>query len=78
MRRVLLVTVFAFAGCGRICPTGATPVTAPDGGTARCVQATDCLRPSSMLVCGMTEDRLRGCVACEDERCVVYGAEVCP
>jgi hypothetical protein len=76
--RLVLLGFFVFAGCGRICPTGSEPVTNGDGGVAPCVQATDCPRASSVLVCSMTEDRLRNCVACEQGQCIRYGAEVCP
>jgi hypothetical protein len=64
-------------GCARVCPRQ-QPVTGLDGGVAPCVVATDCPRPSSVLVCGQDEDALRGCIACESGACTQYVAEACP
>lgn len=78
MSRLVLVALVFFVVCGRICPAGSEPVLTPDGGVAPCVQAVDCPRASSLLVCSMTEDRLRGCVACEQGQCIRYDGDVCP
>ena len=80
MQRLLLLgvtTALLGAGCARVCPER-QPVTGLDGGTAPCVVATDCPRPSSVLVCGQDEDKLRGCIACEAGACARYVAEACP
>jgi hypothetical protein len=66
-----------FAACGPPCAHQA-PVSGADGGTASCVQATDCPRPADVLVCASTEDHLRGCVGCEASRCVRYTPAGCP
>lgn len=76
MRWLLLSAVLGL-GCGRLCPR-AEPVAGLDGGVSACVQNTDCPRPSSVLVCGQTEDQLRDCIACTDGQCTRYRPEVCP
>ena len=75
--RLLLLSAVLFLGCGRLCAR-AEPLSGLDGGPSICVSNTDCPRPSSVLVCGQNEDRLRGCIGCVDNRCVHYHPEVCP
>ncbi len=75
--RLFLFSVVLFLGCGRVCSRSET-LDGLDGGASACVQNTDCPRPSSVLVCGMDEDRLRDCIACIDNRCVRYRPEACP
>lgn len=75
--RLLLVSGFLLLGCGRLCAR-AEPLTGLDGGASTCVQSTDCSRPSSVLVCGETEDQRRDCIGCTANRCVRYRPEACP
>lgn len=78
MRRLLFFgAVLVGLGCGRVC-VRPQPVAGADGGAAPCVQATDCPRPSDVLVCGDTEDQQRDCVACVNHACVRSFAEACP
>lgn len=76
--RIPFLTLALFgAGCAVPCPS--QPVSGADGGTARCVRATDCPAPSSVLLCTSDMDRLRGCIACEDNACVQYAPTgTCP
>ncbi|MBL9036911.1 MAG: hypothetical protein JNG84_00220 [Archangium sp.] len=74
MRAALLA--FCLSGCFSVCPTREA-LTDSDGGQLPCVVSVDCPRPSNVLVCGATEDRLRDCVACEETECVRYRAEAC-
>lgn len=76
MRWVLLSSVL-FLGCNRVC-SSPEALMGVDGGDSRCVQNTDCPRPSSVLVCGEHLDELRDCIACVDSRCVRYRPEACP
>ena len=66
---------FILCACGPRCPK---PVIGFDGGVASCVQATDCPRPSNMLVCGSTLDATYHCVGCESLKCVRYDATCTP
>lgn len=75
--RLFLLIPLLLLGCGRLCAR-AEPLFSLDGGSAVCVQNTDCPRPSSVLVCGQNEDQLRNCIACTDNRCFRYHPEACP
>lgn len=75
--RLVLFSAALFFGCGRVC-TRAEPLSGLDGGPSICVLNTDCPRPSSVLVCGQDQDRLRECIDCVDNHCVHYRPETCP
>ena len=75
--RLLLISGVLFLGCGRVCAR-AEPLTGLDGGASICILNTDCPRPSSVLVCGQNEDRLRECIDCVDNTCVHYHPQACP
>lgn len=64
------------SGCFNVCPFEET-LPGPDGGQLSCVLATDCPRPSNVLVCSNTDDELRDCVGCLDARCVRYRPKAC-
>jgi hypothetical protein len=65
------------AACSRVCPE-AVPLLSADGGARSCVLATDCPRPSNVLVCSNSEDELRDCVGCVDTNCVRFRPLSCP
>jgi hypothetical protein len=71
-----LSVLWLVSACGRPCPR-ADSLTGLDGGAVACVLNTDCPRPSSVLVCGQEEDKLRDCIACTDNLCVRYRPEAC-
>lgn len=75
--RFVPLLVLALVACGRLCPRESALV-GLDGGALSCVSATDCPRPTNVLVCGNAEDRLRDCVACIETRCVRFVPEACP
>lgn len=77
--RALTLTLFGLlaAACNRPCPRE-VPQLGPDGGVAACVRPNDCLRLSATLLCGTTEDRLRGCVDCVAQQCIEFVPEACP
>jgi hypothetical protein len=72
-----LLAVVVLTGCASVCPQEST-LTGADGGALFCVLGTDCPRPSNVLVCGATEDQLRGCVGCKSGSCVRYTPQACP
>lgn len=76
MRAWCLPLLLLPLACGRPCPR-AENLTGLDGGALPCVQNTDCPRPSSVLVCGQEEDKLRDCIACAENLCVRYRPEAC-
>lgn len=76
MLRLLLASSLLLAACGAPC-VREEPVAGPGGGQAACVQATDCPRPSSVLLCTSVEDRPFGCVGCVQQRCVRFHPEAC-
>ncbi len=73
--RFVVGLAFILCACVPTCPKS---VVGPDGGVMRCVQATDCPRPSNTLVCGATIDARYGCVGCEASHCVLYGSTCTP
>jgi hypothetical protein len=77
VRPPLLLLAVLGLGCGPPCVLEA-PVTLPDAGVASCVQSADCPRPANVLLCASTEDRLRGCIACQATRCVRFTPGTCP
>lgn len=48
------------------------PVLNPDGTVARCLAPVDCPRPSNVLVCASTGDRVKGCVDCVSTECHLF------
>ncbi len=64
-------------GCINVCPVQEA-LNGVDGGQLSCVIATDCPRPSNVLVCSSTEDELRDCIGCVDAKCVRYRPKACP
>jgi hypothetical protein len=67
--RLLLPALWlVLAACPSVCPEE-TALLAPDGGPLTCVQSTDCPRPSNVLVCTNSDDKLRDCVGCVDTLC---------
>ncbi|MFO0595628.1 MAG: hypothetical protein U0228_09995 [Myxococcaceae bacterium] len=72
-----LLCLVALAACNRPCAHRET-LTGLDGGSVPCVQHADCPRPSSTLVCGMTEDQTRECIGCEQNTCVHWVPGACP
>ena len=75
--RWVFVSAVLFLGCEKICPRP-EQLTGLDGGPSRCVQNTDCPRPSSVLVCGENLDEKRDCIACVESNCVRYHPDACP
>jgi len=76
-RLATALALLALTACGRVCPE-AQDLQDTDGGVQRCVLATDCLRPSGVLICSSTDDQQRDCVGCVDTRCVRYVPRACP
>lgn len=76
MRALAALCLACLCGCGRPC-VREEPLAGPDAGVLACVQALDCPRPSSVLVCTSEEDRAFDCVGCAANRCVRYRAEAC-
>ncbi len=74
--RFVVVLALVWCACGSTCPK-IEKVTTSDGGVAMCVQAIDCPRLSTVLICGMNNDKLIDCVACEAEQCVRYQQVAC-
>jgi hypothetical protein len=79
MKRLAVVAALALGfGCGttNICPKS-EPL-GIDGGSARCIAAIDCPRPSNVLVCSNTIDHFKGCVDCVATECVYFRPGPCP
>jgi hypothetical protein len=74
-RSALLLLGLSFAGCFP-CPQQRA-LTAPDGGTIVCVRNTDCPVEAGTLVCTMDQDRLSGCLECNQGQCVRWTPEAC-
>jgi hypothetical protein len=54
-----------------------TPIASVDGGTAVCLKAEDCPRPSDVFVCTTTVDISSKCVNCLSTMCVTVTQEPC-
>jgi hypothetical protein len=77
MRVLLVLPCLLLVAACRPCPVE-VPQSGPDGGVAACVTSADCMRPSSTLLCGSNEDRLRDCVDCVNRQCIRFVPEACP
>ena len=75
-RLIFPALVLVLSACPSVCPEE-EPLLGPDGGVLPCVQSTDCPRPSNVLVCTNSDDKLRDCVGCVDTRCLRYRPREC-
>ena len=72
-----LPSLLLLTGCfAPVCPEP-NPILQLDGGTAVCLKAEDCPRPSSLFVCTTTGDVANECVACQNTQCVRLVPGVC-
>lgn len=74
--QVLCAAVLLSACFSPVCPEP-EPILLLDGGTAVCLRAESCPRPSDLFVCTTTGDIANVCVACQNTQCVRLSPGVC-
>jgi hypothetical protein len=75
--RFLLFSAVLSSACFPPLCEVSTPIAKLDGGTAVCLKAEDCPRPSDVFVCTTTADISSKCVNCLSTMCVTVTQETC-